>query len=1018
MSLSTRARGVAQLCVGSRTGRLAVAVVAVVAATGAAAGLRAWTGAVAFEPLVGAVVLVALLAGPGAAVVAAVLSAVAAVFFVIAPVLTADLGDAPVRAEWITSLAVMPLVIALAYVVRRARDTALRRVAERDALRREERLARERAAFLAEASARLVRTLELEPTLAEVGHLAVPGLADWISVDVLEDGRLRTLAVAHSDPALEQRLRDVATRGSKDLATLPIARAVIESGRPLLHRALTDALIAEMSEDAEEVAIGLELRMRSLIGVPLKAHDTVLGLLSLVRGESGAPYTRDDLALAEELGSRLAAALENASLHAAERAAHARADLLRRIMALGVRGGSTGEVAGAILDEAMAFIGAAAGFVQVLDDRREQVRTAASRGYPDDLAAAYAEVSLGEDIIGNRVIRSAEPYFVDGWVENDRSGGVRHFPGEEESHAILPLVSDGETIGSIGFSFESVRRLDTDQRDLLRAIADQCSQVIRRALIEESRQRLARQVLTLHEISELALRAGSLLEFLESAVGPLATLIDSDSASILLLDPQAQALVLTASVGLEDNAADRVVIPLGQGFGGRVALSRQPLVIEDMDGFPVLTESMRKRVRAIIGYPLIARGQLVGVMHVGFRRPRRFSRQEVAIVGLAAERLAVAVQHAQDVQRERQIAETLQRSLLPQELPAPPGWQLAGSYEPGSAEAQIGGDWYDAYELDGRRLAIVIGDVAGKGIDAAALMGQLRNAIRAYAVSDPDPSRLFQRMSALMTSTRAVMATCFYGVLDTASGELRYASAGHPPAAVLRADGAVEWLRDGRTVPLGVATPPLVVPGTARLRSGDLLALYTDGLVERRGEPLQVGLDRLLAALPGLDEKLGAAAGRIQGEVVPAGAVADDRALLLLRRVVVRPVRLAIGRPEDSLVPFRNRLRAFLREAGVGHDDEQRIVLTAGEALANAVGHGAKGPGRGAIEVDLAAADGEVHVTVAGPGAFSERGPTPLRGRGIPIMRHFAHEVRIERGGERTTVHLVHRIGNRGGNGR
>lgn len=223
-------------------------------------------------------------------------------------------------------------------------------------------------------------------------------------------------------------------------------------------------------------------------------------------------------------------------------------------------------------------------------------------------------------------------------------------------------------------------------------------------------------------------------------------------------------------------------------------------------------------------------------------------------LGLAALFVAIVPSAHSRSQRERAlyaqqrtISLTLQRSLLVQELPAVPNAELAVSYRPGVSEFVVGGDWYDAFELPRGRLALVVGDVVGRGLEASSTMGKLRSAIRALAPLDDGPARLVERLDEFARQDEASrLATVVYAEVDPTDGALVYACAGHPPPLLVAASGAATFLDDGRSMPLAaVDERPVRDEARITVASDDVLILYTDGLVERRGEAITVGLNRL-----------------------------------------------------------------------------------------------------------------------------------------------------------------------------
>lgn len=225
------------------------------------------------------------------------------------------------------------------------------------------------------------------------------------------------------------------------------------------------------------------------------------------------------------------------------------------------------------------------------------------------------------------------------------------------------------------------------------------------------------------------------------------------------------------------------------------------------------------------------------------------------------------------------VVETLQRSLLPQALPDVEGLRLAARYVPGTAH-RVGGDWYDALLLPDGTLAVAIGDVAGKGLAAAATMGEVRSALRAYALDESDPARVLAKADRLVARGNQ-MVTAVIATLDPRTGRWRHASAGHPPPLVLHADGRAEFLDHDRRGPLMVYEP--AEPAERVLTAGARVVLYTDGLIERRDEPLDASLERLRAVAA--DSGAGLDVDRLCDVLLataPTGAARDDVALLVV----------------------------------------------------------------------------------------------------------------------------------------
>jgi PAS domain S-box-containing protein len=244
--------------------------------------------------------------------------------------------------------------------------------------------------------------------------------------------------------------------------------------------------------------------------------------------------------------------------------------------------------------------------------------------------------------------------------------------------------------------------------------------------------------------------------------------------------------------------------------------------------------------------------------------------------------------------REQDIARQLQRSLLAGAIPAAPELEIGLTYRPAVRGLEVGGDWYDAFWLDGERaVGLVVGDVVGRGIEAAATMGQLRSAVRALAATGLGPGPLLAALDGYAARHDVGrMTTVAYAQLDLAAGELRYACAGHPPPIMLEPGAEPEFLWEGRSAPLDAAAVALTGaarPEAARtVAPGGAVFLYTDGLIERRSRPLHDGLDRLLAEIAGRRE---AGIHEVVTDVARALAEphnADDVCLLGARRAPFR----------------------------------------------------------------------------------------------------------------------------------
>jgi sigma-B regulation protein RsbU (phosphoserine phosphatase) len=399
------------------------------------------------------------------------------------------------------------------------------------------------------------------------------------------------------------------------------------------------------------------------------------------------------------------------------------------------------------------------------------------------------------------------------------------------------------------------------------------------------------QLRRLQRVTDVALAHLSVGDLLDELLIRVREVLSADTAAVLLLDQATNELVATAANGLEEEVEQGVRIPLGKGFAGRIAAERNAIVIGRVNHSNVLNPILREKgVRSLIGAPLIAQGEVLGVLHAGTLTERVFSQGDIELLQLVADRMALAL-HVRLYEQERLVAATLQRSLLPEVLPTAPGIRMSSRYVPASSVAGVGGDWYDAFLLPDGRLALAIGDVAGHGLFAASVMGRVRNALRGFAIDGGPPGDVAARLDRLVNHfDPGNLITLLYGVLDLDMDlrAFRFVSAGHLPPLVVSPSGAAYVESDDtRNQPLGARHPRAFEEQCIALDPGSHVLLYTDGLVERKEESLTAGLERLRSAaslhLGGALTLDDAVTGIIR-DVASGDQPLDDVAVLLVRR--------------------------------------------------------------------------------------------------------------------------------------
>ncbi len=385
----------------------------------------------------------------------------------------------------------------------------------------------------------------------------------------------------------------------------------------------------------------------------------------------------------------------------------------------------------------------------------------------------------------------------------------------------------------------------------------------------------------IQSITDRALSALDPQSLLEELVDRVRDVLQADTSAVLLLDRPSGQLVATAASGLEEEVQQGVRIELGRGFAGRIAAQRRPVVLDEVDHTTVVNQILlEKGIHSLMGAPLLVDGRAIGVLHVGTLRPRTFTSQDVDLLQLAADRAALAVQ-ALTSQLDRAAAAALQRSLLPSALPVVPGVRMAARYVPGSGN--VGGDWYDVFVLPSGELCAVIGDVAGSGLRAAAIMGRIRSALRAYALETSDPADILTRLQAKLHYFEPdAMVTVLCAVFTPGMDSVALSSAGHLPP-VLASPGhraAPVWITNDLLI--GVPDSRVRHVTTIDLPPGGVLCLYTDGLIERRDRPIDHGIGRLTEAVVASDPELGCAS--VMTAMSDISPHSDDVALLMIRR--------------------------------------------------------------------------------------------------------------------------------------
>jgi PAS domain S-box-containing protein len=513
----------------------------------------------------------------------------------------------------------------------------------------------------------------------------------------------------------------------------------------------------------------------------------------------------------------------------------------------------------------------------------------------------------------------------------------------------------------------------------------------------------------LQQVTEAALEHLEPGELMGLLVERIREAFRADMARVLLLDPNREAeLIVGAATGF-GSGPKLASVAIGDVLSQVVSEGR-PVILDGLQSGAGLDPMLGAAgPRALMASPLTVKGRMAGVVEIAARKERRFTPEEESLLVLMADRAGLAIEHARAYERELGTVEMLQRSLLPDKLPRLVGASIAARYKPGAAGVNVGGDWYDAIQLDDGRVGLAMGDVVGHGLGAAALMGQLRHAARAYALEGHSPPAVLDRLDRLVRSLPgAQMATLLYMVVDPDVRRLSFASAGHVPPLVVAPGAPPRFLEGAPNPPLGVFDTSGHEELTVELEPGSTVVLYTDGLVEQRGVSIDAGLEALRRAAeqPRDPEEL---CDHLVDSMLAIHPAHDDIAVLALQGLTARtePLHLEVSTDPTRLRDVRRHLAGWMRRSGATEEDVEIAQMACHEACSNAIEHG-YGFGEGSFTIDARMSNGKVMLEVTDRGGWIDRpeGGLPHRGRGLALMRALMDAVQVSHEGGGTTVRM------------
>jgi len=679
---------------------------------------------------------------------------------------------------------------------------------------------------------------------------------------------------------------------------------------------------------------------------------------------------------------------EKELLHARQtaEASERRVRMLQQIVADLSAAPTEAEVAEAVVRAPESAFGAASSSVYLIDDERAViyavVSTDPTTGNWDDMPRtsdrAVARVAERGDLHLVGSIGEAREHFPD-LVDSMRRSG-------RNTVVLLPLTTGPsdeqagvDTLGVLAFSFKGERRLTDGELLVVRLLGQQAGQALDRArLYDDVRRREERATFlvgttrALDEVHWLLPRTRRVIDRVVAEIAGWAEV----------------RLHVGHAPLVEDGGGPRPDEELMTRRLDKVAATGEPIFAADGDEFDCSV------------LPLTARGLVLGTLALRMTPDRRGVAAERVFLTELADRVGLALENARLYEQERQIASTLQRSLLAGDLPGGDSrFAIETYYRSATQDLEVGGDWFDAFLITKDKLAVVVGDVVGRGIEAATTMGQLRSAVRALASNEGGPAQLVEGLDRFVDRVESArMATVAYVEIDLAAGEVAYSCAGHLPPLLQEPVGSPEFLLQARSAALGSRAGNRVrTEQRRRVPAGSRLLLYTDGLIERRTRPIDKGFELLAreyarrrdAPLPGLAADI---ADTMVGRDHP-----DDVCMLCLTLGTEERIERTIGADRMQIALLRADLRGWLVAHEVEPDCRNAVLLACSEAVTNAIEHGYRNDPFGMIDVVATLTDDTVEVRVTDQGTWRGGLSDVAHGRGLQLIRESMDQVLFDR---------------------
>jgi GAF domain-containing protein/anti-sigma regulatory factor (Ser/Thr protein kinase) len=943
-----------------------------------------------YAPLIGVVALTSWYGGFGPSAVSIALCWGAALFLLDEPRWNVGFGTTDDMVRWWINLAVVLVIAAV--------GSLLRSRGERSAVE----------ADTARSDIREIESLQ-ELTLALTAAVSSSDVVNAVS--------------SHSGPILRasgvglglvdgDELVIVASELAPDV---PEVRQLPLSDETLMTEAARTGSVA-VAEDREFIrnhypdsAARMPPSVERALALPLRAEGSVVGSVGFVFGQE-TPLDGDTLALARVVSDLASQALERTKLYESERETRRALDRILRV-APRFQGADVDDVAAVICREARSTFGADYGVLwRVQDDGLYLLAIDPPR--PD----VGTLLQLEDFPLLREAIAGLGSSFIPDVLETTYGAG-HEFVTELGIRSSLrtPVVIAGSSELVLALSWQMVvSEPDSATIAVVRRFADQAGlalEHVERRRAEADARRRAEEIRKLQEVTAALSVATTVLDVSTVCLEKALDSLGADAGFVVLTGPTGTSAVeLVTNSGFDEDELNawRALDLESDSPVAKAIATGEPVWALSPDDMSAFRDIRETKSAGWVTLPLTTRGGVRGALHVSFRSPRSLGPDDRSWLESMLSQCGLALERASLYEAEQTIAETLQRSVLPSSLPRVDGVELAARYLPGSAQLDVGGDWFDALQLPDGRLGLVVGDVVGKGVQAAASMAQLRNALRAFSVDRLKPSSVLVRLNRLADEVlETSFATLVYLSIEPETGVCRLASAGHPPPVVAYSDGRVELLEGARGLPLGTGMRTTYRQEMFVLPPGSVVVLYTDGLIERRGHSIDEGLDALQQALVSAPRDPDRLLEHILEHVMGDAERGDDIALLAARILPVAPRPLELRIPSDlgAMEVVRDAMRTWLGGVELERTDAADLVLATWEACANAIEH-AVDPTDRIVTVQANQVDSLIRVTVCDTGRWAPASTRDGRGLGLQMMNSLVTSVVVTESPTGTSVTL------------